>query len=97
MPEVPLSYLSTQSLRDSLLSKNLPPYNVEGSFTSNVNNPTFEVVQTVSGVIDTPSVTTNMFSPMSQSRILGSLNQYGPIRILDGAEFITTLQTTNST
>jgi hypothetical protein len=97
MPEVPLSYISTQSLRDSLLAKNLPPYNVEGSFTSNVNNPTFEIVQTVSGVIDTPSVTTNMFSPMSESRILGSLNQYGPTRILDGAEFITTLQTTNST
>jgi hypothetical protein len=97
MPEVPLSYISTQSLRDSLLAKNLPPYNVEGSFTSNVNNPTFEIVQTVSGVIDTPSVSTNMFSPMSQSRILGSLNQYGPTRILDGAEFITTLQTTNST
>ena len=33
MPEVPLSYISTQSLRDSLLAKNLPPYNVEGSFT----------------------------------------------------------------
>jgi len=97
MPEVPLSYISTQSLRDSLLAKNLPPYNVEGSFTSNVNNPTFEIVQNVSGVVDTPSVTTNMFSPMSQSRVLGSLNQYGPTRILDGAEFITTLQTTNST
>jgi hypothetical protein len=97
MPEVPLSYISTQSLRDSLLAKNLPPYNVEGSFTSNVNNPTFEIIQNVSGVVDTPSVTTNMFSPMSQSRVLGSLNQYGPTRILDGAEFITTLQTTNST
>jgi hypothetical protein len=96
MPEgSPLSYLSTQSLRDTLLSRNLPPYNVEGGFSPNVSNPTFEYQQSNSSVIDTPSVTINYLGPASQSRFLGALNQYGPPNPIDGAELISTLQTPN--
>jgi len=97
MPEVPLSYLSTQSLRDSLLGRNLQPYLVQGNFNPNVQNQTPEYVQTVTNVIDSPSVTDNLNSPTYQSRLLGALNEYGPQRIEDGANFITTLQTYNVT
>ena len=97
MPEVPLSYLSTQSLRDSLLSRNLQPYAVQGNFNPNVQNQTPEYVQSNSSVVDSPSITTNIDSPMYQSRVLGALNEYGPINIQDGAELISTLQTYNVT
>ena len=97
MPEVPLSYLSTQSLRDSLLARNLQPYLVQGSFTPNVQNQTPEYTQSNSNVIDSPSVTTSIDSQFYEARLLGALNEYGPVRTQDGAEFISTLQTYNVT
>ena len=97
MPEVPLSYLSTQSLRDSLLGRNLQPYAVQGSFNPNVQNQTPEYIQTNSSVVDSPSITLNIDSPSYQARFLGALNEYGPVRTQDGAELISTLQTYNVT
>lgn len=69
-----LSFVSTESFRNNLLVKNLPPYSVEGVF-----GPVTNVIQTtnlnVFSVVDSPNnlVSTNQFA-----NSVYPLNEYGP-------------------
>ena len=65
MPESVLSFTSSSSFRDLLISRNLPPYQVEGSF----NPPSGDVVYEISplndsNVIDSPNnlISTNQLA-----------------------------------
>jgi len=71
MSESTLSLSNSSSFRNSLLARNLPPYNVEGFFSSPYQGSPYEITQTVDSVIDTPEIRT-------LSNSLYVLNQYGP-------------------
>jgi hypothetical protein len=75
MSDSSLSFASTESFRNTLLSRNLSPYNVEGVFSPSVNNVSYETILSESSVIDSPNeiiandTFVNNFYP---------LNDYGP-------------------
>jgi len=71
MSESILSLNNSASFRNSLLARNLPPYKVEGFFSSPYQNSPYEINQTIDSVIDSPEIETraNSFYP---------LNEYGP-------------------
>lgn len=71
----PLSYQSSQEFRKKLLVRNLKPYKVEGFYTSNISQPTSEVILRDEGVYDSPDdlIGTDIFS-----QILYPLNAFGP-------------------
>ena len=75
MAESFLSFGSSETFRKQLLVRNLPPYNVPGSYTSPGNPINFETVLTVANVVDSPNnfVSTNLFA-----QDLYPLNEYGP-------------------
>ena len=75
MAESFLSFGNSESFRKQLLVRNLPPYNVPGSYTSPGNPINFETNLTVSSVVDSPNnyVSTNLFATN-----LYPLNEYGP-------------------
>lgn len=75
MAESFLSFGNSESFRKQLLVRNLPPYNVPGSYTSPGNPVNFETNLTVSNVIDSPNnyVSTNLFASE-----LYPLNEFGP-------------------
>ena len=76
MPESVLSFTSSSSFRDLLIARNLPPYQVEGSF----NPPSGDVVYEISplndsNVIDSPD---NLISTNQLANNLYPLNEWGP-------------------
>lgn len=75
MAESFLSFGSSESFRKQLLVKNLPPYNVPGSYNSPGNPINYETNLTVSNVIDSPNtyVSTNFFAEN-----LYPFNEFGP-------------------
>ena len=75
MSESFLSFGNSETFRKQLLVRNLPAYNVPGSFTSPGNPINYETNLTVSNVIDSPNnyVSTNLFA-----KELYPLNEYGP-------------------
>jgi hypothetical protein len=75
MAESFLSFGNSETFRKQLLVRNLPPYNVPGSYTSPDNPINYETDLTVSSVVDSPNnyVSTNIFA-----KELYPLNEYGP-------------------
>lgn len=75
MAESFLSFGNSESFRKQLLVRNLPAYNVPGSYTSPGNPINYETNLTVSNVVDSPNnyVSTNLFA-----NDLYPLNEYGP-------------------
>lgn len=75
MAESFLSFGSSETFRKQLLVRNLPPYNVPGSYSSPGNPINYETVLTDSNVVDSPNnyVSTNVFATS-----LYPLNEYGP-------------------
>jgi hypothetical protein len=70
-----LSFISTSSFRNSLLAKNLAPYNIPGVYSPQVGQTTYETQLSVTNVIDSPGeLITN--DPYAQQ--LYPLNSYGP-------------------
>jgi len=70
-----LSYISSSSFRDSLMAKNLAPYNVVGVYSPAVGNLTYETVLGVSNVIDSPG---ELIANDPFANKLYPLNEYGP-------------------
>jgi hypothetical protein len=70
-----LSFASSSSFRNSLITKNLPPYTVPGVYTPPSGNVTYEPVINQSNVIDSPDglIANDSFAPSQYV-----LNQYGP-------------------
>jgi len=75
MSESSLSFASTSSFRNSLLARNLAPYNVEGVWTPPVNNISYEITLTDSSVIDSPN---NLIADDPFANQLYPLNEFGP-------------------
>jgi len=75
MSESTLSFVSSSSFRDALIAKNLAPYDVPGVYTPPSGPVTYETVQTVSNVIDSPD---ELISNDPFAQQLYPLNEYGP-------------------
>jgi hypothetical protein len=76
MPESVLSFASSSSFRDTLIARNLAPYQVQGVYTPPPGNVTYEVSPlNDSNVIDSPD---NLISTNQLSNNLYPLNQWGP-------------------
>lgn len=75
MSESFLSFSNSQTFRQALLAKNLPPYTVPGVYTPPTTNINQETELTVTNVIDSPNeyITENPFGKQ-----LYPLNEYGP-------------------
>ena len=75
MSDSPLSFASTSSFRNSLMTKNLAPYSVQGVYTPPANQVNYETILGVSNVIDSPD---ELITNGSYANILYPLNEYGP-------------------
>ena len=75
MPESILSFANSSSFRNSLLAKNLEPYDVPGVYTPPSGPIAYEVEQSFSNVIDSPD---NLITDGVFSNQLYPLNEYGP-------------------
>ena len=73
--ESPLSFNSTENFRKKLLAKNLPPYNVDSSFTANGNPAVSEFNIVDYSIIDSDTIE-NIGN--AQENIIYPINQYGP-------------------
>ena len=73
--ESPLSFNSSENFRKKLLVRNLKPYKVDGSFTSNEVNSTKEYQIVDYSVIDSESIE---IIGNKQEIILYPKNKYGP-------------------
>ena len=76
MPESFLSFASSSSFRDSLIARNLAPYQIQGVFTPPSGNIVYEVSPlNDSNVIDSPDV---LISTNQLANNLYPLNEWGP-------------------
>ena len=76
MPESTLSFNLSSSFRDTLLARNLQPYNVPGAYTPPAGNLTYEISPLQdSSVIDSPN---DLIGTTVQANNLYALNEYGP-------------------
>ena len=71
----PLSFASTSSFRNTLLSRNLQPYSVTGVYTPAIGNRTYETILTDQNVVDSPD---ELISQNPYVRQYYPLNEYGP-------------------
>ena len=70
-----LSFASSSSFRNGLMAKNLAPYNVQGVYSPQVSNLTYETILGDSQVIDSPN---NLIAQDPYAKVLYPLNEYGP-------------------
>ena len=75
MPNSFLSFASSSSFRNVLMAKNLAPYNVQGVYSPQVGNLTYETVLGDSQVIDSPN---DLIANDPYAKILYPLNEFGP-------------------
>jgi outer membrane protein OmpA-like peptidoglycan-associated protein len=75
MPGSTLSFVNSSSFRNTLLAKNLDPYDVPGVYTPPSGPITYEVQQNVSNVIDSPD---GLIANDPFAATLYPLNEYGP-------------------
>lgn len=75
MSDSPLSFGSSSSFRNNLLTKNLEPYNVPGVYTPPSGQIVKETILTVSSVVDSPD---NLIADSPFGDLLYPLNEYGP-------------------
>jgi len=85
MPENLLSLQGSSEWRNSLLSKNLPPYSVQGVLAPNPQNLGVESELSVTNIVNSPDVSFDIFDESQQATIY---NKYQGQK-LDGAELIT--------
>jgi len=93
MSESTLSFAGSELFRKQLLVRNLPPYNIEGSYTPPQPAVNYETNLTVSNVTDSPNnlVSTNVFAEN-----LYPLNEYGPDGGFSNPIGINTIASTNN-
>ena len=73
MAESPLSFVSSENFRNTLLGRNLPPYSVVGNYTPPSGPITYETVLSNYSVIDSPNDLNQTFP----NKYYG-LNEFGP-------------------
>ena len=75
MSDSTLSFVSSSSFRNSLLTRNLTPYSVVGVYTPPVSNINSEITLSNFNVIDSPD---ELISENPFADLLYPLNEYGP-------------------
>jgi hypothetical protein len=75
MSQSTLTFPSTQTLRDSLLARNLSPYSVPGVYSPSVGQIAYELVQSNYSVINSPD---ELIANDPFANQLYPLNEYGP-------------------
>jgi outer membrane protein OmpA-like peptidoglycan-associated protein len=75
MANSPLSFVSSSSFRDTLMARNLSPYNVIGVYTPPVSQTNYETVLSDFNVIDSPN---ELISNSPYANQAYPLNEYGP-------------------
>jgi hypothetical protein len=75
MSDSTLSFVSSSSFRNSLLTRNLTPYSVVGVYTPPVSNINSEITLSNFNVIDSPD---DLISENPFADLLYPLNEYGP-------------------
>ena len=84
-----LSFNGSENFRKSLITRNLKPYKLEGSFNSYDSQQNYPATLTDSSPIDTPNISNELFVEPTQNTII---NLYGPAgRFIDGAEVVNSL------
>ena len=84
-----LSFNGSENFRKSLITRNLKPYKIEGSFTSYESQQNYAATLTDSSPIDTPNISNELFVEPTQNTVI---NLYGPAgRFIDGAEVVNSL------
>ena len=75
MSDSPLSFISTASFRNSLMSRNLAPYTLQGVYSPPVSSINYPTVLGDLNVIDSPN---NLIGDSPYPDLLYPLNEYGP-------------------
>lgn len=75
MSDSTLSFASSSSFRNTLMGRNLPPYNVTGSYTPPVTDVNYPTILSDSNVIDSPDELISNSPFAVQSYVL---NEFGP-------------------
>jgi hypothetical protein len=70
-----LSFNNSANFRDQLIARNLPPYNVPGTFSSSQSQQNYETNLIVSNVIDSSD---ELIATNQLANTLYPLNEYGP-------------------
>jgi len=89
MQENILSFNGSENFRKTLVSRNLKPYKIEGSFSSAESQQNYTVNLTDSSPVDTPNVSDSIYEEPKLNTII---NIYGPAgNFIDGAEVVNSL------
>ena len=89
MQENILSFNGSENFRKTLVSRNLKPYKVEGSFSSAESQQNYTADLTDSSPVDTPNVSDSIYEEPKLNTII---NIYGPAgNFIDGAELVNSL------
>ena len=75
MSQSTLTFVSTQSLRNGLLVRNLQPYSVPGVYTPPVSQVAYEISQSNYSVVNSPD---ELISQNPFANQLYPLNEFGP-------------------
>jgi hypothetical protein len=75
MSDSTLSFVSSSSFRNSLLTRNLTPYSVTGVYTPSTSNINSEIILSNFNVVDSPD---ELITDGTFSNQLYPLNEYGP-------------------
>ena len=75
MSESTLSFASTETFRNTLMARNLAPYNVVGVYSPQVSNLTYETIQSNYSVINSPD---NLIAEDPFVNQFYPLNEFGP-------------------
>ena len=76
MSESSLSFASSSSFRNTLIARNLAPYNVPGAYTAPAGDVVYEATPlSDNSVIDSPN---DLVGTAAQANELYPLNEYGP-------------------
>ena len=78
MSNSPLSFTQTNSLRNELLVRNLPPYTVSGYYVPNVGDRTTQYTPRNLSVVDSTNEFINPNTNISYSKEYYRLNSFGP-------------------
>ncbi len=80
-----LSFNGSKEYRDKLITRNLSPYYVEGSYTPPTAPLNYEIVQQDTSPINTEDISFELLTEPENATII---NKYQPENFFDGAEFL---------
>ena len=94
MPENTLSLIGSEQFRNICITKNLPPYNVQGNYSAAQGPLNTETTLTVNSVVDTENISNTIYEEAQNAIII---NKWGAAKnnLFDGAQLINTVSLDN--